>query len=59
LEFDYTPILIFATVALYGMGYLFGGLAGRIIIINKYPSVLVEILSGILIIGSATFVVAL
>ena len=55
-EFDYTPTLVFAALVLYGTGYLFGGLAGKYIIIKKYPSALVGLVSGLLIICSATFI---
>lgn len=55
-EFDYAPTLIFAAIVLYGTGYLFGGLAGKFILIKRYPSVLVGLISGFLIIWSATFV---
>jgi hypothetical protein len=55
-EFDYAPTLIFAAIVLYGTGYLFGGLAGKFILIKRYPSVLIGLISGFLIIWSATFV---
>lgn len=54
--FAYSQTLIFAALVLYGTGYLFGGLAGKLIIIKKYPSVLVGLFSGFLITWSATFV---
>lgn len=55
-EFTYTPTLIFAALVLYGAGYLFGGLAGKFIIVKRYPSALVGLVSGFMIIWSATFV---
>lgn len=55
-EFTYTPTLIFAAIVLYGAGYLFGGLAGKFIVEKNYPPVLVGLVSGFLIIWSATFI---
>lgn len=54
--FEYAATLIFAALMLYGTGFLFGGLAGRAIIINKYPSVFVGIISGFIIVWSGTFI---
>ena len=55
-KFDYTPTLIFSAVVLYGIGYVIGGLAGKCIIIRKYPSILVGLISGFLILWSATLI---
>ena len=55
-DFEYTATLLFSALVLYGMGYVFGGMAGRSIILKRYPSVLIGIISGFLIIWSATFV---
>jgi hypothetical protein len=54
--FDYAPTLIFAAIVLYITGYLFGGIAGKLIILRKYSPVLVGLISGFLIIWSGTFV---
>lgn len=55
-QVDYSPILIFAALVLYGIGYLFGGMAGKFIIVNKYPSVVIGIVTGFLIVWTGTFV---
>ncbi len=56
LDFRYNLTLLFTAFVLYGFGYLVGGSAGKLIIINNYPAVAVGILSGFLIILAATFV---
>ena len=55
-ELTYTPTLIFAAVVLYVAGYFWGGIAGKLIIIKRYPSSLVGLVSGFTIIWSATFI---
>lgn len=55
-EFSYSPTLIFAALVLYGTGYLIGGQAGKLIIVKKYPSVFVGIVSGFLIVWTGTFI---
>lgn len=53
--FDYVPNLLFATLILYGTGYLLGGISGKLILLKKYPAVLVGIVSGFLMTGIAAF----
>ena len=55
-QFDYAPAIIFSAIATYVAGYFFGGLTGIWIIKMKLPAIPLGILSGFLIVWSATFV---
>lgn len=54
-EFDYAPTLVLAACVLYGAAYIVGRVAGKLIIIKKYSSVLIGIISGYVIVWIATF----
>ncbi|RYD51082.1 MAG: hypothetical protein EOP52_11825 [Sphingobacteriales bacterium] len=55
VTFRYALTLVFAALVLYGVGYLVGQRSGIYIIVKKYPAVLVGMISGFLMLGTATF----
>lgn len=54
-EFSYGIILITAAAVLYLVGYFIGGMAGRFIIIKKFPTEIVGILCGYFIVWIGSF----
>jgi hypothetical protein len=51
---SYSTTLIFACVVLYIVGYLFGGITGKLIIVKKYSAIPVGIISGFVMIWTGT-----
>lgn len=52
---EYIPNLVFGALVLYGIGYLLGGISGKLILIKRYSAILVGLLSGFMMLGAATF----
>lgn len=55
-SFDSTLNLLFGALLLYVFGYYLGGISGKLILLEKYPALLVGLISGILMTGLSTFI---
>lgn len=53
---EYVLNLSFAALLLYGMGYFLGGISGKLILVKRYPALLIGLFSGFVMIGVATFI---
>lgn len=58
-QIDYAPTILFAAIVIYIVGYFFGELSGVWILKYKRPAILVGIISGFLIVWTATFFASL
>ena len=55
-QFDYAPTIFFAVIMIYIAGYFFGGMTGVWILKHNRNAILFGIISGFLIVWTATFI---